>query len=466
MKEEHVILADYSYLFTKEFLKLATRSLENPKYEKPTFMHKVPGIFQSVKGKLVYVDTLGIRRVIVPKEKRELFLKLLWAVPTVPRGQESFQKYISKRYIGLQTKLIRDFVAKQTGMQMVRALKNTDNKRRAIRALVPFTHISFDLADMISFSEVRGTDEPRFLLCVCDDFSGFLFVKRIINKSGLVVAKKLRVILDRITKMKGKMRIATSDLGKEFLNQHVQGLLKEYGIKHLQPKTGARIAPYIENRIGTFKRYLRLLSKMLFKDTAWHEPETIRNATSSVNNITRKSGYSAKEIVKMWLNGQNLEKIRDSYQEDEQKDEKILGFSNLKKGDFVRIRVAKQKLGLDHKSHLGFKGDYFDQPVNWGNEVYHIVDKKRLRVRRTQRFLLNNKLWYNRTDLLKVPEAKKYNPDDRMPRVNKKTFEKKKYEPEPEPKQKKKVSKKINLNVGTENIVRGRRRRKRINYAE
>jgi hypothetical protein len=281
-----------------------------------------------------------------------------------------------------------------------------------------------------------------------------------------VVAKKMRVILDRITKMKGKMRIATSDLGKEFLNQHVQGLLKEYGIKHLQPKTGARIAPYIENRIGTFKRYLRLLSKMLFKDTAWHEPETIRNATSSVNNITRKSGYSAKEIVKMWLNGQNLEKIRDSYQEDEQKDEKILGFSNLKKGDFVRIRVAKQKLGLDHKSHLGFKGDYFDQPVNWGNEVYHIVDKKRLRVRRTQRFLLNNKLWYNRTDLLKVPEAKKYNPDDRMPRVNKKTFEKKKYEPEPEPKPKKKVSKKINLNVGTENIVRGRRRRKRINYAE
>ena len=155
--------------------------------------------------------------------------------------------------------------------------------------------------------------------------------------------------------MGGTPRIGTSDLGLEFHNVHFQDVCKRWGIKHLKPKTGARIAPYIENRVKQYKKYTRLLSHLLFKGMKWWEPEVIKNACKSVNNIQRESGYSAREIVFKFKNHGDMSDIIKSYQSDEEKDNKLVGVPTIQKGDFVRIRVAPQKLGF-HKSHLGFKG--------------------------------------------------------------------------------------------------------------
>ena len=420
-KEDYRILSDYNHLFTTQILTAARLSVKNPRVRKPTFMTKVPGVFQNeTNGAFSYTDVEGVKRIIVPKEKQQRFLNKLWSIPTVPRGQESFQRFISKRYIGVPARLIRDFVGNQTGIQMIRPLFNIEKirGRRAVRASAPFKRISFDLADMISFSDVRGQDEPRFVLLLCCDFSGFLFAKLLLNKSGAEVAKKMKSILKKITKLGGKPVIATSDLGKEFLNVHVKNLFKSRNIRHLQPRT-ARIAPYIENRVRHFKRYARLLSSLLFKDTYWYEPETIKNAVKSVNNIQRESGKSALEIVQMFRKGLSLAGIRKSYLKGEEGEDKHIGFGTLQQGDFVRVRKAKQKLDLKHKSHLGFRGDNFDEPVNWSNTVYRVLKIMRLRVRRTIRIKLDNGFWYNRGELLKVPSDKSFNPDERMPRVNK-----------------------------------------------
>ena len=463
MKEEHRLLADFSHLFTAQFLDLARKSLQDRSFEKPSFMNKLPGVFEHSKKGLSYTDSDGLKRYIVPKENRERFIKALWRVPTVPRGQESFQRFIAKRYIGIQARFIREFVGNQTGLQFIRPLKNTDKNRRAVRSTEPFKRISFDLKDCISFSDVRGEDEPRFVLLVCCDFSGYLLGLLLNDKSGPEVAQKMKQILKRINQIGGKPIIGTSDLGKEFLNKHVQALFKSNNIRHLQPKT-ARIAPFIENRVRHFSKYLRILSKLLFKDTKWFEPETIRNACESVNNITRKSGYSAKEIVKLWQKGKSLAAIKESYERDEAHEDKTVGFGKLEKGDFVRLRVAKQKLDLKHKTHLGFEADYFVKPVNWSVEVYRVLETKRYRVRRTTRFKLNNKQWYNRQDLLKIPSNKTYDPNKRMSRVNRQNI----VAPQKVPEKivPKKTDKKIKLDIDTSNIITGRRRRKRINYGE
>jgi hypothetical protein len=277
----------------------------------------------------------------------------------------------------------------------------------------------------------------------------------------------MKTILKKIKKRGGKPIIGTSDLGKEFLNKHVQALFKSQNIRHLQPKT-ARIAPFIENRVRHFSKYLRILSKLLFKDTKWYEPETIRNACESVNNITRKSGYSAKEIVSLWRKGKSLATIKESYEKEEVKEDRTVGFGKLEKGDFVRLRVAKQKLDLKHKTHLGFEADYFEKPVNWSVEVYRVLETKRFRVRRTTRFKLNDRQWYNRQDLLKIPSNKSFDPDKRMSRVNRDNT----VTPQKIPEKvrntvvRQKRDKKIKLDVDVSNIVSGRRRRKRINYSE
>ena len=410
MKAEHIRLADYAHLFTEDFIGLALSSLKNPDVQRPSFMHKFPGIFRKGKHEfylsLEYVDSEeNIARTIVPQSKREALLNTLWSRRVVPRGQESFQQYINKRFIGVQARFIRDFVGRQPAMQMIRDLKNVSKNTRAVRSKIPFSHISCDLADFISFSQRRGEDEERFVFLLCDDFSGYLFARILpLGKDGLGVSKAYQSVLKSILKLGGKPRILTSDLGGEFFNKHFQAVCVKYDIKHIKPKTGARIAPYIENRVRHFKRYVRLNSHLLFKNTRWYEPEILRDSAKAVNNIQRDSGKSAKEIVQLWKKGGSLTSIHESYQKNEQKEDTSIGVGTIASGDFVRTRVAKQKIGLDHKSHLGFRGDSELQiPVSWSTTIYRVLKTKNMRLRRTIRYMLNNKLWYDRNNLLKIP---------------------------------------------------------------
>ena len=417
LKEEHVRLADFSHMFTTDLLRIAQLSLKDPEIQRPGYMGAVPGLFRTGKNGLQYVDTLGVARTIVPHEKREALVKTLWALKEVPRGQESFFNYINSRFIGIQMSFVRDFVAKKSGIQFITSLQNPSKKKRAVRANIPFSHISCDLADFISFSERRGQEEERFVLLVSCDFSGYLFVALLPEgKTGPGVARHFEKIVKKIKKLNGKPRILTSDLGTEFHNHHFQAVCKKHGIKHLKPKTGARIAPYVENRVRVFKRYVRLNSHLLFENTRWYEPEVLAGSCRAVNNIQRQSGFSAKEIVDRWRKGGTLESIRESYTKDEKQDEKKVGVSELSSGDYVRVRVAPQKINLAFKSHLGFQGDSdFEVPVSWSKEMFRVTRLKRLRVRRTTRYKLTNGLWYDRSQLLKIPANTE--PLERMPRV-------------------------------------------------
>jgi hypothetical protein len=405
-KEEHRRLADFSHLFTQKMLNLAARSLKDADIEQPIFLKILPGKFFRTKKGLVYYDTEGVSRIIIPKENREKFIKTLWRLPTIPRGQASFQAYVAKRYIGLQTRFIREFVANQTGLQFMRPLKHTTGGRRAIRGTTPFKRLSFDLADCISFSEKRGEDQPRFVLIVVDEFSGYIFAKLLINKTGEEVAKKFKRILKTIKTFGGEPKFGTSDEGKEFLNSFVRELFKTWGIRHLRPTTGTRIAPFAERAVRTWKTYTRMLSKILYKDTEWFEKETISNACKSANNIKKKSGYTALEIIQMWRKGKSLNEIVKSQRGGEQKEDRTVGFGSLQLGDFVRVRVAKQKIDLKYKNHLAFEGDDFEKTIAWSKTVHRIIQKQRLRVRRTTRFKLNNDLWYNREQLLNTKHKK------------------------------------------------------------
>ena len=413
-KEEHVRLADFSPLFTEQFIALALASLKDPGLQRPTFMRVMPGLFRRGKLGLEYVDSHSVSRTFVPQSRRERLLKNLWKFRYVPRGQESFFHYVNKRFIGVQSRFIREFVARQTGIQMVRPLVKIGKNNRAVRGKVPFSHISCDLADMISFSDAKGREAERFVFLLCDDFSGYLFARLLPDgKKGPGVAHAFERILGKIKKLGGRPRILTSDLGTEFFNKHFQAVVHKNTIKHIKP-IRVRMAPYIENRVRHFKKYVRLLSKLLFENTFWYEKEVIRDACKSVNNIQRDSGFSAHEIVVKWKKKETLEPITESYKKEEKPDVRV-GVPNMAVGDFVRVRVAKQKLSLAHKSHLGFYGDDLEIPVNWSMKIYRILKTRNLRVRRTVRFFLSNKQWYDRTELLKIPaNTKEYT---RMPRT-------------------------------------------------
>ena len=271
----------------------------------------MPGQFAAnQKKKSIHYTSIddGLTRHIVPTEKRQAFLDKLWSLRTVPRGQESFQRYISARFVNLPARMIHNFVAKQPAIQLTRPLNHGGQDRFAVRSKYPFQRISFDLADCVSFSDVRGKDEPRFLLIVCDDFSSFVFAKLLLNKTAKECGRKMKTILKTIRKLGGKPVFASSDKGKEFLGSDFQDVLKAEGIRHLIPR-GIRIQPFVENRVKQVKRYLRL-QELLFSGVFWYEPETIKAATRSVNRIVKKKiNKSPEDIIRMFRKGASMDDL-------------------------------------------------------------------------------------------------------------------------------------------------------------
>jgi hypothetical protein len=273
--------------------------------------------------------------------------------------------------------------------------------------------------------------------------------------------------------MKGTPRILTSDLGTEFHNKHFQAVNQEFSINHLKPKQ-ISIAPFIENRVRTWKRYLRLNSHLLFSHSKWWEPKVMSDTTTAVNNIQGKSGYSPREIIKKFVKDDKSEVINsvNAYhmRAETKQDTDNVGYNLLQSGDFVRLRVAKrkEKLGSFHKSHLGFRADYLEEPVNWSTEVYTVVKKHHIRRLRKYRYQLNNKEWYNRSQLLRIPAGTgKYvrmKPPGYQPPVPKKV-------PKPKIVKKKTTRPKKIRNIVAPQITSGRRSSRlrsvrKVNYEE
>ena len=131
-KPDHVLLADFADSFTPEILRLAVQSLKDPAIEKPNFMRAVGGTFAVTKqGSLTYRNEHN-RWFIVPANVRDRVLDNQWKSPAVPRGQQSFYNYIRNRYIGIQQKHVRNFVASKMAIQILQPLKNPDKGTRAL----------------------------------------------------------------------------------------------------------------------------------------------------------------------------------------------------------------------------------------------------------------------------------------------------------------------------------------------
>ena len=416
-KEDHVVLANYSENFTMPMLQVAVTYLKNPEDPnvfKPNFMRSVPGVWKLKKyGSIKYTDLDGNSRIIVPQENRTKILWKIWENPNVPRGQQSFYNYVSRRFIGIQQAFVRRFIGRQPVMQFITPLKYKSKGVRSLRPKKPFSHISIDLADMITFEDEfeKKIKDPRlrrtrfrYVLLLCDHYSGYTFGRRLETKGGNEVARKLDAILSKIDQdFNGEPKVCFSDLGLEFHNNAVKIVFQKHKrIKHLKPfKT--KIAPFIENRVRTFKRHIRLLSHLLFKND-WWGVHTIKSALNAMNNIQRKDGYTPLDIITHFKNNNEpvLQKIRSKQRIREATEDK----SFISIGDRCRIRVAPQKLPFNYKAHLGFVGQNYNRTITWSKRIFIVTNVRHYATLKKHKYKVNDrkKVWYDHWEILKIPE--------------------------------------------------------------
>jgi transposase InsO family protein len=86
-----------------------------------------------------------------------------------------------------------------------------------------------DLADFQSLS--AQNDNYRFLLVCIDCFSKYAWVRAVKNKTGPVVTRAFRDILEQ-----GRVpNYLHTDQGTEFLNSQFRNLMRQYSIQFLPP---------------------------------------------------------------------------------------------------------------------------------------------------------------------------------------------------------------------------------------
>lgn len=149
-----------------------------------------------------------------------------------------------------------------------------------------------DLMDVSSSANVN--DGTRFVLVCIDVFSRYAFVKPLEDKKATSVANALKFIFE--TSKRHPSYTLTTDEGKEFCNQPVRVLLKDYGIKHYTT------VPY-EIKCAVVERFIRTLREKIARlQTYRASPRYIDHLAKIVKayNLSthRMLGFSPTEVSK------------------------------------------------------------------------------------------------------------------------------------------------------------------------
>lgn len=148
-------------------------------------------------------------------------------------------------------KVVREFLDKQATTQINRAPRR--KKFHNIVAHYVNNGWQMDLIDLSKYSTINKNF--KWLLTIIDIYSRRAWAIPLKTKSGPDVASALKKIFDAGHTPKQ----VSSDLGKEFLNHHVQDLFKKHDIKHWTYE------PMSHNTLGIIERFNRTIRTMLRK---------------------------------------------------------------------------------------------------------------------------------------------------------------------------------------------------------
>lgn len=197
---------------------------------------------------------------VVPEDQVQQVLAHAWSdVKTNAfRGVNSFYERLSRETIGVTKQAVRAFVKRQEVQQ--RSLRATNTMSglqtrvvKPLRPTHPFQWFQIDLIDVSALS--NSNDKATFLLTVLDIFSKFLYVRRLKNKTGALIADTLQDVF----LADGAPQILQSDNGPEFRNEHMDTLCERWEIKQRHGR------PYKPSTQGAVERVNQTIKQAIEK---------------------------------------------------------------------------------------------------------------------------------------------------------------------------------------------------------
>ena len=211
-----------------------------------------------------------------------------------------------------------------------------------------FRSLAADLSDYSMFS--TQNDNYKYILFVIDEFSRFLWCKKLINKTAASVKKNLFDVIDETN---DKTRLLHVDKGSEFYNKSVESELKKYNI--------TMYSTYSPNKSAIVERVQRTIKyklQLLFTEKQSNRwIDIIDEVVNEYNNTKHSSlcGYTPTEASK--LNSLDESKLYlcmyKSYAP-----QLSYNIPKFKVGD--KVRVAR------------IKGKFEKEGLNWSYEIFEV----------------------------------------------------------------------------------------------
>ena len=402
---------------------------------------------------------------VVPQEDVDQFIEKAWYKQDLPSGIFSLHNHLRKHFLGITRSTVAAFVKRQKPWQMLQPKRNKEKFRTSQLAKRPFTHIELDIADMVSFGQTSGEEDYRFVLVLADNFSGFCMAEVQLDKSSPETLKNFKKMLNAIAQLGYPMpRVFKSDQGPEFSGPGWSAL--DHKHKWLRQYSKNYPCVRVERKIRTLKTYLRLNSTLTRGEgTKWYN--VVNVSVTAVNRIHSNKGGSPFEMIiadrakQAEFHGK-AKTLRDKRQRENYKRPK--GEPQI--GDSCRVSLLGEKeRPRDYKGHLPYDKD--GKAIKWSDEM-HTVEKKRVnRVQGSIKVFAGGRWRFWPSEVLIVPADTV--PSSRLGQDGNADFDPAAYPAARRdmPVARTTKSKKIKLDpFDTRNIVRGRRRRKKISYKE
>ena len=274
-------------------------------------------------------------------------------------------------------KNVTEWLSKQKSYSLLKPIRN---KFQRNRVLVAGLNEEFQ-ADLLDVTNLSGSNRNfKFLLTVIDVLSKYGYAIPLKRKTAAEVRRGFQLIFnERVPAL-----IQTDD-GNEFKGT-VQELFKHYGIMHI-PSNDARIKCSVAERFNKTLRlkiakYLRFTGKKNYIDV-------LQNIVSTYNNTVHRAIRMRPIDVTVDTQSQAFGNLYGNRSYREMLLEAFRKKTNLKLGDFVRVRAKKNTFGRGYQD-------------NWSTQLYRV-----LYIHRT-----GSKPMYRVTDALGVPMKRKYYQDD------------------------------------------------------
>ena len=202
-------------------------------------------------------------------------------------------------------------------------------------------------------------------LVVIDEYSRMIFTETLNTKSPTEVAKKLKLILDRIGKLNGGKQIGyiRSDDGVEFLGETAE-LLKERGIRNVRTLGGApQSNGQAERAVSSIRKTLS--RQYVVSGQSWR---TLLPKATQVHNktVNRTTGRSPADAVQDTSKA-DMQQLRSDQFESQQK----AGTEprpDLEVGTIVKLRTAPDSMNKTSKQSF-YENPLIVKEVKRGNDV-------------------------------------------------------------------------------------------------